>query len=51
MPCDGTYADEAWKTKVRQLAVQQVRAKFPGINEKSSGFYRAVENRIKRIKL
>ena len=36
--------------RAMELAKRQVRAKFPNLQEGSSGWYRAVENRRKRIK-
>lgn len=34
----------------RKAAEQQVRAKFPALIEGSSGWHRAVENRVRRIR-
>lgn len=37
------------KQRARRLAESQVRAKFPDLAAGSSGWYRAVENRYRRI--
>jgi|694.fasta_scaffold00571_7 hypothetical protein len=37
-------------TNLRELARRQVRAKFPDLREGTSGWYRAVENRYRRLK-
>lgn len=49
MPVNGMYGvPPSWK--VLAEAKRQVRAKFPDIVEGSSGWYRALTNRLKRIR-
>ena len=47
MPVYGTYRSNT--PSLRQLAIQQVSEKFPDLPKESSGWYRAVENRFKRL--
>lgn len=49
MPSSGICytTNPAW---IHQEAKRQVRAKFPNLLEGSSGWMRAVENRMKRIR-
>lgn len=47
MPVSGVCDYSSSKT--RQIAIQQVKAKFPDLATGSSGWYRAVDNRFKRL--
>lgn len=49
MPIHWDDSYSARKSDRRRLAESQVRAKFPDLIEGSSGWHRAVENRIRRI--
>lgn len=42
--------DSRTRLERRRKAEKQVKAKFPNIIEGSSGWYRAVESRLKRVK-
>lgn len=50
MPTHG-YDDMAYRIARRKLAVAQVRKKFPRLIEGSSGWHRALENRLNRVRL
>lgn len=41
--------DKSYIAKARQLAERQVAEKFPDLPKGSGGWYRAVQNRFKRI--
>ncbi len=47
MPCNFQYSDNRWK--IRQRAEQQVAKKFPNLIVGSTGWWRAVANRFKRM--
>lgn len=36
-------------SKIKRQAIEEVKAKFPDLQKDSSGWYRAVENRFKRL--
>ncbi len=49
MPCNFEYSDgDLWK--VMNLAEEQVRKKFPSLVKGTPGWYRAVENRFRRLR-
>lgn len=48
MPGSFGYSNNNFRAM--DIAKRQVRTKFPNLQEGSSGWYRAVENRFKRIK-
>ncbi|MEY2654421.1 MAG: hypothetical protein RLZZ524_1449 [Pseudomonadota bacterium] len=49
MPCFGGYDYGRSRNAHRHLAHQQVLAKFPGIIVGSSGYARAIANRMRRM--
>lgn len=49
MPIHWCNEYDAGKARRRKLAEEQVRAKFPNIIEGSSGWMRAVANRMRRV--
>ncbi len=48
MPCYGGWDYSKKRQAALKLAREQVRAKFPDLQEKSSGWERAVHNRYLR---
>lgn len=46
----GYCDDTAYRIARRRLAVAQVRAKFPRLIEGSTGWHRALENRLNRCR-